>query len=185
MIGTTGDPDTPYRDAVALAGRLDNARLLTFRAEGHAAFDRSECVAAAVTSYLVDLTLPRRKRRAPTRSSPHRRPQHTEPALARTPCRKVWTRTSNPSPCDERCDDYVLFQLQDRTFDACLVKQSSRAYRRGRCGLTPTPMKAVFVAVQAPGRLTKRLNGRVSRVTGRRLCGTIAAVGWRSVLGSK
>ena len=61
VIGTTGDPDTPYRDAVALAGGLDNARLLTFRAEGHAGFDRSECVAAAVTSYLVDLTLPRHR----------------------------------------------------------------------------------------------------------------------------
>ena len=59
VIGTTGDPDTPYRDAVALTRRLDNARLLTFRAEGHAAFDRSQCVAAAVTSYLIDLALPR------------------------------------------------------------------------------------------------------------------------------
>jgi pimeloyl-ACP methyl ester carboxylesterase len=60
VIGTTGDPDTPYRDAVALTRRLDNARLLTFRAEGHAGFDRSRCVAAAVTDYLIDLTLPRR-----------------------------------------------------------------------------------------------------------------------------
>ena len=59
VIGTTGDPDTPYRDAIALTRRLDNARLLTFRAEGHAGFDRSHCVAAAVTSYLVDLALPR------------------------------------------------------------------------------------------------------------------------------
>ena len=52
MIGTTGDPDTPYRDAVALSRILDNARLLTFRAEGHAAFNRSQCVATAVTAYL-------------------------------------------------------------------------------------------------------------------------------------
>ena len=59
VIGTTGDPDTPYRDATALTRRLDNARLLTFHAEGHAGFDRSHCVAAAVTSYLVDLALPR------------------------------------------------------------------------------------------------------------------------------
>ena len=59
VIGTSGDPDTPYRDAVALTRILDNARLLTFRAEGHAAFDRSRCVAAAVTSYVIDLTLPR------------------------------------------------------------------------------------------------------------------------------
>jgi pimeloyl-ACP methyl ester carboxylesterase len=59
VIGTTGDPDTPYRDSVALTRRLDNARLLTFHAEGHAAFDRSHCVAAAVTSYLTELALPR------------------------------------------------------------------------------------------------------------------------------
>jgi hypothetical protein len=61
VIGTTGDPDTPYRDAVAQARILDNARLLTFRAEGHAAFDRSRCVATAVTAYLVDLALPPRR----------------------------------------------------------------------------------------------------------------------------
>ena len=59
VIGTTGDPDTPYRDAVALSRTLENARLLTFRAEGHAAFDRSRCVAAAVTAYLIDLTVPK------------------------------------------------------------------------------------------------------------------------------
>ncbi|MFF7244858.1 alpha/beta hydrolase [Embleya sp. NPDC008237] len=58
VLGTTGDPDTPYRDAVALAERLDNARLLTFRAEGHTAFGRSGCAKAAATAYLVDLKLP-------------------------------------------------------------------------------------------------------------------------------
>jgi pimeloyl-ACP methyl ester carboxylesterase len=58
VIGTTGDPDTPYRDAIALSRILENARLLTFRAEGHAAFDRSQCVAKAVTVYLVALALP-------------------------------------------------------------------------------------------------------------------------------
>ncbi|MGP3948945.1 alpha/beta hydrolase [Streptomyces sp. 7N604] len=58
VLGTTGDPDTPYRDAVALSRRLDNASLLTFKAEGHTAFGRSECATAAVTSYLTDLILP-------------------------------------------------------------------------------------------------------------------------------
>ena len=60
VIGTTGDPDTPYRDAVALSRILDNARLLTFRAEGHAAFNRSQCVATAVTAYLSTTALPPR-----------------------------------------------------------------------------------------------------------------------------
>ncbi|MFE2870743.1 alpha/beta fold hydrolase [Embleya sp. NPDC059259] len=60
VLGTTGDPDTPYRDAVALAERLDNGRLLTFRAEGHTAFGRSACAKAAATAYLSELRLPPR-----------------------------------------------------------------------------------------------------------------------------
>ncbi|MGY5123642.1 alpha/beta fold hydrolase [Streptomyces nigrescens] len=58
VIGTTGDPDTPYQDSVRLTRRLDNATLLTFKAEGHAAFGRSPCTTAAVTAYLTDLTVP-------------------------------------------------------------------------------------------------------------------------------
>ncbi|MFI1723473.1 alpha/beta hydrolase [Streptomyces sp. NPDC020489] len=60
VLGTTGDPDTPYRDAVALSRELDNGRLLTFEAEGHTAFGRSACATDAVTSYLVDLKVPKR-----------------------------------------------------------------------------------------------------------------------------
>ncbi|MET9813451.1 alpha/beta hydrolase [Streptomyces sp. NPDC006386] len=60
VLGTTGDPDTPYRDAVALSRQLDNGRLLTFRAEGHTAFGRSACATDAVTSYLVDGKVPAR-----------------------------------------------------------------------------------------------------------------------------
>jgi pimeloyl-ACP methyl ester carboxylesterase len=58
VIGTTGDPDTPYQDAVALSRRLDNAELLTFDAEGHTAFGRSACATDAVVGYLVDLKVP-------------------------------------------------------------------------------------------------------------------------------
>jgi hypothetical protein len=57
-VGTTGDPDTPYPDAVALAGTLSAAKLVTFRGEGHTAFLRSACVTAQVVNYLVDLVLP-------------------------------------------------------------------------------------------------------------------------------
>ncbi|MFF5448737.1 alpha/beta hydrolase [Streptomyces sp. NPDC012888] len=60
VLGTTGDPDTPYRDAVALAGTLENGRLLTFDAEGHTAYNRSSCVSALVTDYLATLALPAR-----------------------------------------------------------------------------------------------------------------------------
>lgn len=58
VLGTTGDPDTPYQDAVTLADTLDNARLLTFAAEGHTAFGRSRCARDAVVAYLVAGTLP-------------------------------------------------------------------------------------------------------------------------------
>ncbi|WP_405506518.1 alpha/beta hydrolase [Streptomyces purpurascens] len=60
VVGNTGDPDTPYQDAVALSRELDNGRLLTFKAEGHTAFGRSACATDAVTSYLVDLKVPAR-----------------------------------------------------------------------------------------------------------------------------
>ncbi|MEU9148157.1 alpha/beta hydrolase [Streptomyces sp. NPDC048349] len=60
VLGTTGDPDTPYQDAVALAGTLENGRLLTFAGEGHTAYNRSACVSALVTDYLAALALPAR-----------------------------------------------------------------------------------------------------------------------------
>ncbi|MGW7025823.1 alpha/beta hydrolase [Streptomyces xanthophaeus] len=60
VLGTTGDPDTPYQDAVALAATLDNGRLLTFAAEGHTAYNRSACVSTLATEYLATLALPAR-----------------------------------------------------------------------------------------------------------------------------
>ncbi|MEH0416281.1 alpha/beta hydrolase [Streptomyces sp. B21-083] len=58
VLGTTGDPDTPYQDAVALSRQLDNASLLTFQAEGHTAFGRSACATDAVIDYLVNRKVP-------------------------------------------------------------------------------------------------------------------------------
>ncbi|MGW3321372.1 alpha/beta hydrolase [Streptomyces virginiae] len=60
VLGTTGDPDTPYQDAVTLAGTLDGGRLLTFDAEGHTAYHRSSCVSTLVDTYLTTLALPPR-----------------------------------------------------------------------------------------------------------------------------
>jgi pimeloyl-ACP methyl ester carboxylesterase len=58
VVGTTGDPDTPYQDAVTLATTLENGHLLTFVGEGHSGFAHSPCTRAAEVVYLVDLTLP-------------------------------------------------------------------------------------------------------------------------------
>jgi pimeloyl-ACP methyl ester carboxylesterase len=58
VVGTTGDPDTPYQDAVTLAATLENGHLLTFVGEGHSGFGHSPCARAAEAAYLVNLTLP-------------------------------------------------------------------------------------------------------------------------------
>jgi pimeloyl-ACP methyl ester carboxylesterase len=55
VVGTTGDPATPYSQAVNLAHNvLDDARLLTYVGEGHTAYGRSNsCVEKAVDDYLL------------------------------------------------------------------------------------------------------------------------------------
>jgi hypothetical protein len=55
VVGTTGDPATPYAWSAALADQLDNAVLLTVRGEGHTAYraDAPACVRAPVDAYLV------------------------------------------------------------------------------------------------------------------------------------
>lgn len=58
VVGTTGDPDTPYQDAVSLAATLENGRLLTFVGEGHSGFGHSPCSRVAEAAYLIDLTMP-------------------------------------------------------------------------------------------------------------------------------
>lgn len=51
VIGTTGDPATPYKQAVALSQLLDGAVLLTFEGEGHTAYGSNVCVDAIVEAY--------------------------------------------------------------------------------------------------------------------------------------
>jgi pimeloyl-ACP methyl ester carboxylesterase len=59
VVGTTGDPATPYQQAVALAGQLSSGVLLTLEGEGHTAYGgRSGCIDDAVDAYLIDLTPP-------------------------------------------------------------------------------------------------------------------------------
>ncbi|WP_291048045.1 alpha/beta hydrolase [Herbiconiux sp.] len=58
VVGTTGDPATPYKWAQALAGQLENGHLVTFEGEGHTAYNSSSCVASTVDAYFLDGTVP-------------------------------------------------------------------------------------------------------------------------------
>ncbi|MFI6445450.1 alpha/beta hydrolase [Kitasatospora sp. NPDC050543] len=59
VVGSTGDPATPYAASEALARGFANATLLTREGEGHGAFGKdNDCIASALTAYLVDGTLP-------------------------------------------------------------------------------------------------------------------------------
>ena len=59
VIGTTGDPATPYAWAEALAEDLDSGVLVTHEAESHTAYLTSSCVQRAVNEYLLGLTVPK------------------------------------------------------------------------------------------------------------------------------
>lgn len=66
VVGTTGDPATPYPDAVALASELQHGLLLTRVGYGHTAYRDSACVRRYVDSYLSDLSLPPAGTRCPS-----------------------------------------------------------------------------------------------------------------------
>lgn len=56
VVGTTGDPSTPYREAQSLARQLPRGMLLTYEERGHTAYGRGNaCVDDAVDSYLINL----------------------------------------------------------------------------------------------------------------------------------
>ncbi|MFM1784233.1 MAG: hypothetical protein RLZZ579_510 [Actinomycetota bacterium] len=54
VIGTTGDPATPYEQAGNLVELLGDARLMTFEGEGHTAYPGSTCVNRAVEEFLIE-----------------------------------------------------------------------------------------------------------------------------------
>ena len=58
VIGTTGDPATPYPWAVSLSQQLQHGVLLTRDGNDHVAYFYSSCVRAAVQVYLVAGSLP-------------------------------------------------------------------------------------------------------------------------------
>jgi hypothetical protein len=59
-VGTTRDPATPYRWAVALARQLESGVLVTRDGDGHTGYHHGNtCVDNAVESYLVSGAVPR------------------------------------------------------------------------------------------------------------------------------
>lgn len=59
LVGTKGDPATPYANTAAMAKALGNGVVLTWDGDGHTAFPKTQCITNAVTRYLVDLTVPK------------------------------------------------------------------------------------------------------------------------------
>jgi pimeloyl-ACP methyl ester carboxylesterase len=61
LVGTTGDPVTPYTEATSLAAQLADSVLLTWHSFSHGAYaGPSTCVHAAVDRYLLATVPPRR-----------------------------------------------------------------------------------------------------------------------------
>jgi len=59
VVGTTGDPATPYHWSEAMAKQLESGVLLTWEGNGHTAYGRSgECVTSTVDDYLLRGNLP-------------------------------------------------------------------------------------------------------------------------------
>jgi pimeloyl-ACP methyl ester carboxylesterase len=58
VVGSTGDPATPYAWAEAVAHQLDHAVLLTRKGPGHTAYFASACVRRDVDAYLLRLSTP-------------------------------------------------------------------------------------------------------------------------------
>jgi pimeloyl-ACP methyl ester carboxylesterase len=67
VVGTTGDPATPYENTADLAEMLGVGRVLTWEGEGHTAYPSTPCIVKAVDTYLIDLTAPQEGLRCPAK----------------------------------------------------------------------------------------------------------------------
>ncbi|AGZ45268.1 alpha/beta hydrolase [Actinoplanes friuliensis] len=65
VVGTTGDPATPYENTAELAKMLGTGQVLTWEGEGHTAYPSTKCIVDAVDGYLIDLKVPRVGLRCP------------------------------------------------------------------------------------------------------------------------
>ena len=60
LVGSTGDPATPYQWAQAVSKQLDHSVLLTRIGNGHIGYFSSKCVANYVDNYFTSLQLPKK-----------------------------------------------------------------------------------------------------------------------------
>jgi pimeloyl-ACP methyl ester carboxylesterase len=67
VIGTTGDPATPYENTADLAVMLGVGHVVTSEGEGHTAYPNTTCIVSAVDKYLLNLTIPQDGLRCPRR----------------------------------------------------------------------------------------------------------------------
>jgi pimeloyl-ACP methyl ester carboxylesterase len=58
IVGTTGDPATPFAWAESLNRQIAGSVLITHQGEGHTGYRDSACVRQKVNAYLIDLTPP-------------------------------------------------------------------------------------------------------------------------------
>jgi pimeloyl-ACP methyl ester carboxylesterase len=67
VVGTKGDPATPYEQTPALAAMLGVGVVLTWEGEGHTAYPQTRCVTNAVNEYLINLKVPPAGQSCPAR----------------------------------------------------------------------------------------------------------------------
>ncbi|MCM4083250.1 alpha/beta hydrolase [Paractinoplanes hotanensis] len=67
VVGTTGDPATPYENTADLASMLGVGQVLTWEGEGHTAYPSTPCIVKAVDGYLIDLKVPQEGLRCPAK----------------------------------------------------------------------------------------------------------------------
>lgn len=65
VIGTLGDPATPYESTAALAELLGTGVVLTWEGEGHTAYPETRCIREAVDNYFITLAVPAEGTRCP------------------------------------------------------------------------------------------------------------------------
>jgi pimeloyl-ACP methyl ester carboxylesterase len=59
VVGTKGDPATPYEQTAKLADMLGVGVVLTWEGEGHTAYPETSCITGIVNKYLVNLEVPK------------------------------------------------------------------------------------------------------------------------------
>ena len=60
VVGTKGDPATPFESTAKLADMLGTGQVVAWDGEGHTAYPSTKCIRDAVENYFIDLTIPQK-----------------------------------------------------------------------------------------------------------------------------